>query len=194
MTIKQKSSVLMIILLLIAMVTGLPYLQFLFQSKQFYGHYNPKTVMSIPGVKTPASGINLVFFGFGDCTDTCPTQLANLLSIREHLNPDQVGFVYVALDADAQKQDELQKAFRTWNAGFQVFVPDTVKQAQKILRNYGGRAADRGSHFPSSERFSHDGWLYAVNGNSERLIIYGTPALEIALVVEDLTKLLDTNG
>lgn len=191
MAAKSTARLVIILALLLGLIVGLPFLQYWLKEGDFYGHYNPQTVPAIPDSSVPAGRLNLVFFGFGDCADTCPAQLANLLAIREYLGPEKVQFTYVSLDADQQKQKKLQESFDSWDAGFKVYVPGSVREAQQILRAYGGIASDRGNVAPKQERFSHDGWIYVTDEHHQRLLTYISPALDIPSVVDDLRKILN---
>lgn len=189
---KPAFRVAVIFLALVVMLVSLPFLQHWLKPGDYYGHYTSTSVPGIPNAPVLEDGLNIVFFGFGACTQTCPVQLANLLTLQPHVDPEKVRFVYVALDADIQDQEALGSAFETWGPSFKAVVPASLSAAQKLALEYGGFASDRGNTASPADRFDHDGRLYVVNDENQKVLTYSSPALDIELVADDLTTLINS--
>ena len=174
---------------LFLLFAALPALQSALKNHNFYGHMNRYSVPEIPGAPVPAGGFNIVFFGFGQCARVCPAQMVNLIKLQEYVDPDKVHFVYVALDADRQDQEQLSNMFKDWGPSFRAVVPDSVSASQQLAFEYGGFAFERRNRAPDSERFEHDGRLYVTSEANRVELSYLSTDLEIDRIVDDLSML-----
>ena len=182
--------VLAVIIFSVFLVIGLPLLQVFLATDDFYGHRNPHPVPEIADAPIPNGGVNLVFFGFSGCAQTCPMQLANLMELQPLVDPEMVHFVYVALDADRHKAAEIDATMRQRGPSFRGVVPKNVSEAKQLALAYGGFASERGESAPEWERFAHDGRLYVVNDDNLRVLTYLTPTLDMQKVGEDIDKVI----
>ena len=172
------------------LLVSLPVLQGFLQTDDYYGHYNPAPVPPIPGAPVPDDGVNVVFFGFSGCAETCPVQLANLMTLQPLVDADRVRFIYVALDADVQQQAAIHAAMRKRGRLFRGVVPDSVAAAKELALAYGGFASEAGEAAAPWERFDHDGRLYVVTDENLRALTYLKPTLNMQRVADDIARLL----
>jgi protein SCO1/2 len=172
-----------------SLLGSLPLIQKWVNEGGYYGHYNRVSFPQIPGAPVPEGGLNVVFYGFGGCSEACPAQLTNLLQLQPRVDPQKVRFIYVALDADVQDRAHLESVFEAWGPSFQAVVPGSVSTAQELALSYGGFASDQGLTADGAQRFNHDGRLHVISDQNIKVLTYLTAALDISLVADDLNRL-----
>jgi protein SCO1/2 len=144
--------------------------------------------------RAPAEGLLVVFFGYTQCPDVCPTTLANVRGAREDLGDDaeRVSLAMVTVDPE-RDTDVLAEYVRS-------FVP----AAHALATDDGGdlqAAADRfGVSYQVAERpdgeveVAHTDHLFAVDDTGTVVLTWpsGTERQDLAADLEQLLR--DTAG
>lgn len=136
----------------------------------------------------------LLFFGYTNCPDVCPTTLAEMRVLRQNLaaNADKMAFVYVSVDPERDTVARLKEFIPQFDPAFYgVHVNsidlETIKQgygviAEKVYRDPNDRAA--------GYAIDHTARLYLI-GPAGRLATsypYGTDIANIQKDVEYLIR------
>lgn len=125
----------------------------------------------------------LVFFGFTNCPDVCPTTLSEVAQVMDDLGPEgqQVQPIFVSIDPErdrAASMDEYTKAFHPAILGLAGDAAQT-RAAAESFRIFYEREPDANS--PDDYTMSHSAGLFLVgpDGQWVKQYGYGTPAAEI---------------
>lgn len=133
----------------------------------------------------------LLFFGFANCPDVCPTTLSDLAAVRKKLgsDADKVQVVLITVDPERDTSDRLARYVAQFDAGATALRGEQ-SQLEPIYQAYGVFAAKR--ELPNSAlryTMDHTAAIYVIDpqGRWRALLPYGTPVDDI---VSDLRFLL----
>jgi protein SCO1 len=139
--------------------------------------------------------ITLLFFGFTNCPDVCPTALADIAAARKQLGADaeRVQAALISVDPERDTPAVLGRYVARFDPTF-VGLYGSQAELEPILRSYGVYAAKR--ELPNSAlgyTMDHTGSIYVIDqqGRWRAMLDHGTPVQDIA---NDLLYLLRTNG
>lgn len=125
----------------------------------------------------------LVFFGFTNCPDICPTTLAEVAQVMDGLGDEaaQVQPLFISIDPERDRQmglSEFTEAFHPSILGLAGTAEETQAAAQSFKVFYEREDA---AAAPDGYSMSHSSALYLIGpeGNWIRQYSYGTPASEI---------------
>lgn len=130
----------------------------------------------------------LVFFGFTNCPDVCPTTLSEVAQVMDNLGPDaaKVQPLFISVDPERDRRlglKEFTSAFHTSILGLAGDMLAT-RAAADSFKIYFEREED--SAAPDGYTMSHSPALYLIGpeGDWIRQFAYGTPANEILADLE----------
>lgn len=125
----------------------------------------------------------LVFFGFTNCPDVCPTTLAEVAQVMDNLGPetDKVLPIFISVDPERDRRlgmSAYTEAFHPAILGLAGTEAETRAAAESFKIFY-GRENDAKS--PDGYTMSHSSGLFLVgpDGAWLRQFAYGTPAADI---------------
>lgn len=125
----------------------------------------------------------LVFFGFANCPDVCPTTLAEVAAVMDALGSDatQVQPLFISIDPERdtpQKLAEIVPAFDANIIGL-TGTPDQIKRTSESFRVYFEKIEEAAS--PDGYTMGHSSQLFLFDpqGGYVGAWTYGTPAEEI---------------
>jgi protein SCO1/2 len=125
----------------------------------------------------------LVFFGFTNCPDVCPTTLSEVAQVMDDLDPDagKVQPVFISVDPERDRRlglDAFTQVFHPSILGLAGDEPAT-RAAAKSFKIFYEREDDPNA--PDGYAMSHSPALYLIGpqGDWLRQFTYGTPAAEI---------------
>ncbi len=82
----------------------------------------------------------VVFFGFTQCPDVCPTTLAELAQVKKALGPegDKVQGVFITVDPERDKPELLKAYLESFDPGFVALrgTPEQLKEVAKEFKIY----------------------------------------------------------
>lgn len=127
----------------------------------------------------------LLYFGYTNCPDFCPTTLGEWKQIKQELgaNADKVRFVLVSVDPERDTEQALKAYVERFDPAF-IGVRPTPEQVGALSREYGFgvEVAQAGSDDHRHDLARHGTYTYLLDqsGGLRLLFRYGTPPKEIA--------------
>lgn len=84
-----------------------------------------------------AGKVVVVFFGYTQCPDVCPTTLQELLEVRRLLGPEgeKLQAVFITVDPERDTQELLKAYMAGFDPSFVALRP-TLEQLQPLLRDF----------------------------------------------------------
>jgi len=125
----------------------------------------------------------LVFFGFANCPDVCPTTLAEVAAVMDALGPDaaQVQPLFISIDPDRDTPDQLAEFIQVFDADIigLTGTPDQIRRTSGTFRIYYEKIEEASS--PDGYTMGHSSQLFLFDpqGGYVRAWSYGTLAEEI---------------
>jgi protein SCO1/2 len=79
----------------------------------------------------------VIFFGYTQCPDVCPTTLAELAAVKKALGPDgeQVQGIFVTIDPERDTPDLLKAYLANFDPGF-VALRGTAEQTKAVAKEF----------------------------------------------------------
>lgn len=133
----------------------------------------------------------LVFFGFANCPDVCPTTLAEVAAVMDQLGPlsDEAQPLFITIDPERDTPEALAEFIPQFDVGI-VGLSGTPDQIAKTTRNFfvfSGKTDDQNAPDGYTMEHSSQLFLFAPDGGYERSWAYGTPA---EVITSDLLGLM----
>lgn len=125
----------------------------------------------------------LVFFGFTNCPDVCPTTLSEVAQVMDDLgaDADKVQPLFISVDPERDRRLGLADFTAAFHPAIIGLAGDDAqtKAAADSFKIYFSREADAAA--PDGYTMSHSPALYLIGPDGEwlRQFSYGTPAAEI---------------
>jgi protein SCO1/2 len=139
--------------------------------------------------------VTLIFFGFTNCPDVCPTALADMSAARKRLEGDaeKVRVVFITVDPARDTPERMGRYVQAFDPDF-IGLTGTEAELAQIYQAYGVTAIKR--ELPNSAlgyTMDHSASVYVIDqgGNWRAMISHGSP---IDDVVSDLRYLIRTGG
>ena len=163
-------------------VTGLPYAQD-FALTDHNG--KPRTLADFKGK------VVVVFFGFTQCPDVCPTTMAEMATVMKELGPkaDEVQVLFVTVDPERDTQALLAEYVPAFDKRFLGMYGDAAATA-KMAKDFKVFYAKVAGKTPGSYSMDHTAGSYVFDksGKVRLFLRHGQGA---APIVHDLRQLLD---
>ena len=163
-------------------VTGLPYAQD-FALTDHNG--KPRTLADFKGK------VVVVFFGFTQCPDVCPTTMAEMATVMKELGPkaDEVQVLFVTVDPERDTQQLLAQYVPAFDQRFLGLYGDAAATA-KMAKDFKVFYAKVAGKTPGSYSMDHTAGSYVFDksGKVRLFLRHGQGA---APIVHDLRQLLD---
>ena len=137
----------------------------------------------------------LVFFGFTNCPDICPTTLAEIAGVMDDLGSqaDAVQPLFISVDSDRDRPDALAEYVPQFHPSILGLAgtPEQIEAAAASFKIFYERVPEDAA--PDRYTMGHTSqvFLFDPDGGFVRLYGYGTPAPEIT---EDLCARIDAHG
>lgn len=125
----------------------------------------------------------LVFYGFANCPDICPTTLSEVAAVMDGLGEasDQVQPLFITIDPERDTPEELAEFIPNFHPEILGLsgTPDQIDRAAQILNIYHQRMED--SQAVDGYAMSHSSQLFLFDTEGQYVSSwnYGTPADEI---------------
>jgi protein SCO1 len=132
---------------------------------------------------------SLLFFGFTQCPDVCPTTLAMLASVRERARDAQLRIVLVSVDPERDTPERLGAYVRAFDPSF-TGLTGTVAEVEQLARQL-GVAAVRVPRPGGDYTIDHSAALLWLDREARLTTIF-TPPFNIESLARDLTTLAGT--
>lgn len=134
-------------------------------------------------LKDFAGKVVVVFFGYTQCPDVCPTTLQELLEVRRMLGADgeKVQAIFVTVDPERDTQELLQAYVANFDPSFVALRP-TPEQLQALLKDFKIYAKKVEGKTATSYTMDHSAqtYLYDPQGRLRLYSRYGSGAQAMA--------------
>jgi protein SCO1 len=136
----------------------------------------------------------VVFFGYTQCPDVCPTTMAELAQVKKTLGADgeRIQGIFVTVDPERDTPDILQKYMASFDASFVALrgTPDQTKAVAKEFKVFYGKVPGQteGSYTIDHTAGSY---IFDPQGRVRLFVRYGSGADALAA---DLKALLSSAG
>ncbi len=134
----------------------------------------------------------VLFFGYTQCPDVCPTSMTELAEVKRLLGPDadKLQGVFVTVDP-ARDTTELLKAYMTnFDPTFVAFVP-TADELTDVAKRFKIYYKKQEGKTPTSYTMDHSAgsYVYDTQGNLRLYSRYGSGAKVLAQDIQTLLKI-----
>ncbi len=138
---------------------------------------------------------SVVFFGFANCPDICPTTLLDMQKIDKQLKAENINspnFVFISVDPDRDTPESLNEYINFFNPEFYALTGDAANILS--IATQIGVAYKVADHQPGDLIYDvdHASALYVLNPAGERIGIFTAPH-DINHITQDLKKLLENS-
>ena len=132
----------------------------------------------------------VVFFGFAQCPDVCPTTLADMAEVRKRLGKDgeRVQVVFITVDPARDTPQVLGAYMRNFDPSF-VALTGSAEQIEKTTKDFKVFFAKAPGKTATTYSIDHTAASYVFDrdGNVRLFVRYGQP---VDAVVADIKRLL----
>jgi protein SCO1/2 len=132
----------------------------------------------------------VLFFGYTQCPDVCPTSLNELVRVKQLLGKDgdRLQGVFVTVDPERDTAEMLKAYMANFDESFVAFVP-TADQLKTVSKNFKIYYKKVGGQTPTSYTMDHSAgsYVYDTNGQLRLFSRYGSGAEVLA---DDIRVLL----
>ncbi|HEY0605427.1 MAG TPA: SCO family protein [Herpetosiphonaceae bacterium] len=137
--------------------------------------------------------VTLIFFGYTNCPDFCPTTMGDWKQVKQLLGEDAADVHFVLLSVDPQRDtpEALKQYLDHFDPSF-IGLRPSQEQLDQLSREYGVGADAHTQHRDTADPTLHGTYSYAIDqqGRWRLLFSYGTNPQEIA---DDLKQLLQSS-
>lgn len=132
----------------------------------------------------------VVFFGFTQCPDVCPTALADLAEVKRLLGPqgDKLQGIFVSVDPERDTPEVLKAYMTNFDPGFLALRP-TAEQLPEVAKAFKIFYKKVEGPTPTSYTMEHSAGSYVFDPQG-RVRLYTRQAVGAQGLAEDLALLL----
>jgi len=136
----------------------------------------------------------VVFFGYTQCPDACPTTMAELSGILKTLGPDaaRVQVVFVSVDPSRDTPTLLKNYVTNFRPDFIALRGDEA-QTQQVIKDFKLIVQKVPGKTPDSYTIDHTAGTYVFDPQG-RVRLFASQSLEPALLADDIKALLAEKG
>ena len=133
----------------------------------------------------------VLFFGYTQCPDVCPTSMTELAEVKRLLGPsaDKLQGAFVTVDPERDTPELLKAYMGNFDPTFLAFVP-TPEQLKAITKDYKIYYKKVDGPTPTSYTMDHSAgsYVYDTQGNLRLYSRYGMPTASLAQDIQTLLK------
>ena len=132
----------------------------------------------------------VVFFGFTQCPDVCPTALTDLAEVKRLLGPqgDKLQGIFVSVDPERDTPEVLKAYMANFDPGFLAMRP-TPAQLPEVAKAFKIFYKKVEGQTPTSYTMEHSAGSYVFDTQG-RVRLYTRPAIGAQGLAEDIALLL----
>ena len=132
----------------------------------------------------------VVFFGFTQCPDVCPTALTDLAEVKRLLGPqgDKLQGIFVSVDPERDTPEVLKAYMANFDPGF-LAMRHTPAQLPEVARAFKIFYKKVEGQTPTSYTMEHSAGSYVFDTQG-RVRLYTRPAIGAQGLAEDIALLL----
>jgi protein SCO1 len=132
----------------------------------------------------------VVFFGFTQCPDVCPTAMAQLVEVKQMLGKDgdKLQALFITLDPERDSAEILKAYIANFDPGFLGLRP-SLEQLPELTRHFKIFYKKNEGKTPTSYTLDHSAGSYVFDTQG-RVRLYVRQNMSAAAITEDLKILL----
>jgi protein SCO1/2 len=136
----------------------------------------------------------LIFFGYTQCPDVCPTTMFEMKKVMELLGKDanQVQVAFITLDPDRDTLELLEKYVPSFDAGFLGLRPESPEALEKVVKGYKAFYQKVSGKDPKYYTIDHTAGSYVIDKKGQLRLFVRHNQGEKNLA-DDLRKLVKAN-
>lgn len=141
-------------------------------------------------LKDFAGKVVVVFFGFTQCPDVCPTSLAELSEVMKKLGPDadRVQVLLVTVDPERDTPEILKQYVTAFDPRF-LGLTGTADQIKKTAASFKAYYAKAPSKDGTNYTMDHTAAFYLIDGKGESRVLANN-TLGVDALTQDIKALL----
>ena len=143
-------------------------------------------------LKDFAGKIVVVFFGYTQCPDVCPTTMAELVEIRKALGADgaRVQALFVTVDPERDTPEVLKAYMTNFDPSFLALRPSTPEQLAALAKDFKVYYKKVEGRTPTSYTMDHSAgsYVFDTKGKLRLFTRYGSGAAALAGDLRQLLK------
>ncbi|OZI77178.1 SCO family protein [Bordetella genomosp. 12] len=141
-------------------------------------------------LKDFAGKVTVVFFGFTQCPDVCPTSLAEMAQVMQLLGPDadRVQVLLVTVDPERDTPEILREYVTSFDKRFLALTgsPEQLRQAAAAFKAYYAKVPTKDGGYT----MDHTAAFYLIDGKGESRVLANN-TLGAQALANDIKLLLD---
>jgi len=136
--------------------------------------------------------VSIIFFGFTQCPDVCPTTLSEIKEVKELLgkDKDKLQVIFITVDPDRDTQEILAQYVPSFDPSFLGLRPATPEALEQVVKGY--------KMFVQKD-YSKDGKNYTINHTAGSYVVDKEGKLRLFIkhnqgtvgIVNDLKQLVN---
>lgn len=138
----------------------------------------------VRGIKDFNGKVVVMFFGFTQCPDVCPTSMAELAEVKRLLGPDgdRVQGLFVTVDPERDTPEVLKAYMANFDPTFLALYAKTPEQLTALAKDYKVYFKKVEGRTPTSYSMDHSAgsYVYDPRGQLRLYTRYGTGAQPLA--------------
>lgn len=133
----------------------------------------------------------VMFFGYTQCPDVCPTSMTELVAVKKMLGADgdKLQVLFVTVDPERDKPEMLKPYMANFDPSFLALYPETPEKLAAVAKDYKVYYKKVDGKTPTSYSMDHSAASY-VYDTQGRLRLYARYGAGVAPMVSDLKTLL----
>ena len=143
-------------------------------------------------IKDFAGKIVVVFFGYTQCPDFCPTSMAELAEIRTMLGADgaRLQGLFITVDPDRDTPDVLKAYMANFDPTFLALRPSSPEQLAALTKDFKAYYKKVDGRTPTSYTMDHSAgsYVYDTKGRIRLFTRYGSGAKALAGDIRQLLQ------
>ena len=142
-------------------------------------------------VKDFAGKVVIVFFGYTQCPDVCPTSMQELAEVKRMLGKDgeRLQGVFITVDPDRDTSELLKSYMANFDPSFVALRPNTPEQLAKVTKDFKIYYKKVDGKTPTSYTMDHSAGSYTFDPQG-RVRLYNRYGSGAAALAEDVKILL----
>jgi protein SCO1 len=136
------------------------------------------------GIKDFAGKVVVVFFGYTQCPDVCPTTMTELAEIRKLLGADgaRVQAIFITVDPERDTPEVLKAYMANFDPSFLALRPTSQEQLAALTKDFKAYYKKAEGRSPTSYTMDHSAgsYVYDTKGRIRLFTRYGTGAQALA--------------
>jgi protein SCO1 len=146
-------------------------------------------------IKEFAGKVVVVFFGYTQCPDVCPTAMSELAEIRKLLGADgaRVQGIFITVDPDRDTPEVLKAYMQNFDPSFLALRPSSPEQLAALAKDFKAYYKKVDGRTPTSYTMDHSAGSYVFDPQG-RIRLFTRHGMGAQALAGDLRQLLKPAG